>query len=193
MPMAFFAVFVLLLVLTFLPWSNGPLTTIAAELYRAGALVFGGGHVVLPWLEEGFVASGSMSADTFLAGYGVAQAMPGPLFSFSAFLGGIAGGWSGSAVAVFAVFLPGALLVFAGLPLWQYLRSHRLARSALAGVNGGVVGLLLSALYDPVWISGVKSSASVGFVLIVWAALTLWRVPVWLLAPLSAGVGLLAF
>jgi chromate transporter len=193
MPMAFFAVFVLLLVLTFLPWGNGPLTTIAAELYRAGALVFGGGHVVLPWLEEGFVASGSMSADTFLAGYGAAQAMPGPLFSFSAFLGGIAGGWSGSAVAVFAVFLPGALLVFAGLPLWQYLRSHRLARSALAGVNAGVVGLLLSALYDPVWISGVKSSASVGFVLIVWAALTLWRVPVWLLAPLSAGVGLLAF
>lgn len=197
MPMAFFAVFLVLLLLTFLPWglpwNQGPLTAIAAELYRAGALVFGGGHVVLPWLEEGFVASGAMSADTFLAGYGVAQAMPGPLFSFSAFLGGVEGGWSGALVAVVAVFLPGTLLVFAGLPLWQYVRSHRVARSALAGVNAGVVGLLISALYDPVWIAGVVSPASVGYVLIVWVALTLWRVPVWLLALLSAIIGLLAF
>ena len=96
-------------------------------------------------------------------------------------------------MAVIAVFLPGTLLVFAGLPLWQYVRRHARARSALAGVNAGVVGLLLSALYDPVWISGVVSPASVGFVLLVWVALTMWRVPVWLLAPLSAVSGLAFF
>jgi chromate transporter len=192
-PMVFFSVFLGLLLLTFLPWGAGAHTAIAAELYRAGALVFGGGHVVLPWLEESFVASGAMPADTFLAGYGVAQAMPGPLFSFSAFLGGVEQGWSGAAVGVAAVFLPGALLVFAGLPLWQYVREHAGARSALAGVNAGVVGLLLSALYDPVWISGVVSPASVGFVLVVWVALSLWQVPVWLLALLSGLTGLWLF
>ena len=193
-PMVFFAVFLALLLLTFVvSGGSGPLMAIASELYRAGALVFGGGHVVLPWLEEGFVASGAMPADTFLAGYGIAQAMPGPLFSFSAFLGGIQGGWAGSIVAILAVFLPGSLLVFAGLPLWQYVRQHAGARSALAGVNAGVVGLLLSALYDPVWTSGVISPASVGFVLIVWVALALWRVPVWMLALLSGAAGLVLF
>lgn len=192
-PKGFFILFIALLCATFVPWGAGSFAALAAELYRAGALVFGGGHVVLPWLEEGFVASGTLSADTFLAGYGVAQAMPGPLFSFSAFLGGIGNGWSGAAVAVIAVFLPGTLLVFAGLPLWQYVRRHARARSALAGVNAGVVGLLLSALYDPVWVSGVVSPASVGFVLLVWVALTIWRVPVWLLAPLSAVSGLVFF
>jgi chromate transporter len=192
-PMIFFVAFLGLLLLTFVPWGDGSLTSIAAELYRAGALVFGGGHVVLPWLEEGFVANGTMSADTFLAGYGVAQAVPGPLFTFSAFLGGIQSGWAGATVALLAVFLPGTLLVFAGLPLWQYVRSHARVRSALAGVNAGVVGLLISALYDPVWISGVSSTASVGFVLILWIALTQWRIPVWLLAPISGLAGLWLF
>lgn len=192
-PMIFFGVFLGLLALTIVPWSDGSMSALAAELYRAGALVFGGGHVVLPWLEEGFVASGSMPADTFLAGYGAAQAMPGPLFSFSAFLGGVQSGWLGSAVAVVAVFLPGTLLVFAGLPLWHYVRKHEQARYALAGVNAGVVGLLLSALYDPVWTSAITSSASVGFVLLVWMALTIWKVPVWLLAILSGLFGLLVF
>ena len=192
-PWLFFACFFGLLLLTFWPWSNGSLSAIAAELYRAGALVFGGGHVVLPWLEEGFVASGAMPADTFLAGYGVAQAVPGPLFTFSAFLGGVEGGWAGSGVALIAVFLPGTLLVFAGLPLWHYVRQHEKARLALAGVNAGVVGLLLSALYDPVWSSAAVSPASVGFVLIVWMALTVWKVPVWLLAILSGLAGLVFF
>ncbi|CAN0603084.1 unnamed protein product, partial [Ectocarpus sp. 12 AP-2014] len=120
-PMLFAAGFAVLLVLSFLPQTSGSLAWIGAELYRAGALVFGGGHVVLPWLQEGFVASGPMPADAFLAGYGVAQAMPGPLFSFSAFLGATEGGWAGAAVAVGAVFLPGTLLVFAGLPLWSWV------------------------------------------------------------------------
>ncbi len=192
-PMVFFAVFVVLLVLAFLPLASGSLGWIWAELYRAGALVFGGGHVVLPWLQEGFVASGTMPADTFLAGYGVAQAMPGPLFSFSAFIGGIQNGWAGAAVAVFAVFLPGTLLVFAGLPLWSYIRSHEVARSALAGVNAGVVGLLLAALYDPVWTSAVDSPGAIAFVLLAWVSLAIWRVPVWMLAPGSALAGLLFF
>lgn len=192
-PMAFFAVFVILLMLAFIPLASGSLGWIWAELYRAGALVFGGGHVVLPWLQEGFVASGDMPADTFLAGYGVAQAMPGPLFSFSAFLGGVEGGWSGAVVAVVAVFLPGTLLVFAGLPLWSYIRSHEVARTALAGVNAGVVGLLLAALYDPVWTSAVDSSGAIAFVLLAWVSLAVWRVPVWALAPVSALAGLLFF
>lgn len=192
-PMLFALMFAVLLVLAFLPQAEGSISWIGAELYRAGALVFGGGHVVLPWLQEGFVASGDMPADTFLAGYGVAQAMPGPLFTFSAFLGGIEGGWVGAAVALVAVFLPGTLLVFAGLPLWTYVRNHALARAALSGVNAGVVGLLLAALYDPVWTSAVHSSQGLAFVLMAWVSLAVWRIPVWLLAPGSAVVGVLLF
>ncbi|MEC7376561.1 MAG: chromate efflux transporter [Pseudomonadota bacterium] len=184
-------VFLGLLVVSFLPQVSGSLAWVAAEMYRAGALVFGGGHVVLPWLQEGFVASGAMPADTFLAGYGVAQAMPGPLFSFSGFLGGAEAGPWGGLVSVVAVFLPGTLLVFAGLPLWRWLREHRAARSALAGVNAGVVGLLLAALYDPVWTSAVHGPMDFGLVLLLWVALTVWRIPVWLLAPLSAGAGVI--
>lgn len=188
-PMLFAVGFAVLLALSFLPQTPGSLPWIGAELYRAGALVFGGGHVVLPWLQEGFVASGPMPADTFLAGYGLAQAMPGPLFTFSAFLGAIEGSWAGAAVAVVAVFLPGTLLVFAGLPLWSWVRTHPTVRAALTGVNAGVVGLLLAALYDPVWTSAVHSSAGVALVLLIWVCLALWRVPVWLLAPVSALAG----
>jgi chromate transporter len=192
-PMLFAAGFAVLLVLSFLPQTSGSLAWIGAELYRAGALVFGGGHVVLPWLQEGFVASGPMPADAFLAGYGVAQAMPGPLFSFSAFLGATEGGWAGAAVAVGAVFLPGTLLVFAGLPLWSWVRTHGTVRAALTGVNAGVVGLLLAALYDPVWTSAVHSSGGVALVLLLWVCLAVWRVPVWLLAPASALAGQVLF
>lgn len=186
-PMVFAFVFLGLLVWSFVPQPPEGLGWIGAELYRAGALVFGGGHVVLPWLQEGFVASGVMSADTFLAGYGVAQAMPGPLFTFSAFLGAIEGSWSGAATAVLAVFLPGTLLVFAGLPLWSWVRTHDSVRAALAGVNAGVVGLLLAALYDPVWTSAIHSVSGMALVLLM--CLAVWRVPVWLLAPASALAG----
>ncbi|WP_288993026.1 chromate efflux transporter [uncultured Marinobacter sp.] len=192
-PLVFLVVFSALLLLAFLPLAEGSLGCIGSELYRAGALVFGGGHVVLPWLQGSFVVPGHLSADTFLAGYGMAQAMPGPLFTFSAFLGAIEGGWTGAAVAVVAVFLPGTLLVFAGLPLWSYIRSHSVARAALAGVNAGVVGLLLAALYDPVWTSAVHTAGSVAFVLLAWVSLSIWKVPVWILAPGSALVGLLVF
>lgn len=190
-PALFAVAFGVLLLVSFLPQATGSPGWIAAEMYRAGALVFGGGHVVLPWLQEGFVASGAMPADTFLAGYGVAQAMPGPLFSFSGFLGGSQAGALGGVIAVLAVFLPGTLLVFAGLPLWSWLREHRQARSALAGVNAGVVGLLVAALYDPVWTSAVHGAVDLGLVLILWLCLAVWRVPVWLLAPLSALAGVI--
>jgi len=190
-PSGFAVVFALLLGLSFIPLPAGSDGWLAAELYRAGALVFGGGHVVLPWLQEGFVASGVMPADTFLAGYGAAQAVPGPLFTFAAFLGGSEGGIGGAVVALLAVFLPGALLVFAGLPLWSWIRRHPRARAALAGVNAGVVGLLLAALYDPVWTSAVHTPAGLALVLLCWSGLALWRVPVWLLAPLSAVAGAL--
>ena len=190
-PALFGLAFLVLLLASFLPQAQGGLAWIGAELYRAGALVFGGGHVVLPWLQEGFVASGAMPADTFLAGYGVAQAVPGPLFSFSGFLGAAQGGVAGGLVAIAAVFLPGTLLVFAGLPLWRWLRKHRRARAALAGVNAGVVGLLLAALYDPVWTSAVHGAADLALVLIFWLCLAVWRVPVWLLAPASALAGVI--
>lgn len=188
-PKWFIATFALLLVLSFLPAAEGSMSWLAAEMYRSGALVFGGGHVVLPWLQEGFVSSGEVPVDAFLAGYGVAQAMPGPLFTFSAFLGGVSGGVTGAVIALVAVFLPGVLLVFAGLPLWQWLRHHKAARSVLAGVNAGVVGLLLSALIDPVWMSAVHSAGDVAFVLLAWLALALLRIPVWILAPASAVAG----
>lgn len=190
-PALFALAFIVLLLVSFLPQTSGSLGWVGAELYRAGALVFGGGHVVLPWLQEGFVASAAMPADTFLAGYGVAQAMPGPLFSFSGFLGAAEAGMAGGIVAVIAVFLPGTLLVFAGLPLWGWLREHRRARAALAGVNAGVVGLLLAALYDPVWTSAVHSPGDLGLVLVLWLCLAVWRVPVWLLAPASALAGVI--
>lgn len=188
-PMLFALLFAVLLALSFVPQATGSLAWLGAELYRAGALVFGGGHVVLPWLQEGFVVSGAMPTDTFLAGYGVAQAMPGPLFTFSAFLGGANGGIAGVVIAVVAVFLPGTLLVFAGLPLWTWVRQHEKARSALAGVNAGVVGLLLAALYDPVWTSAVHGAGDFAFALLFWLALAVLRVPVWGLAPASAVLG----
>ena len=188
-PLVFALVFVVLLLATFLPFASGSLFWLGAELYRAGALVFGGGHVVLPWLESSFVAAGVMPADTFLTGYGVVQAMPGPLFSFSAFLGASESGFMGGLIAVIAVFLPGTLLVFAGLPLWTYVRRHEGARYFLAGVGAGVVGLLLAALYDPIWTAAIKSPEALAFALVIWAALALWRIPVWLMAPACALMG----
>lgn len=190
----FGGVFLGLLCLALIPWATGSSSWLAAEMYRAGALVFGGGHVMVPLLQEGFVGSGYLSADTFLAGYGVAQAVPGPLFSFSAFLGAVdEGGVKGAVIALLAVFLPGTLLVFAALPLWQKIRTRVAARSALAGVNAAVVGLLLAALYDPVWVSAVHSGRGFAFVLVAWAALVLWRLPAWVLAPVCALGGALMF
>lgn len=153
---------------------------VAAAFYRAGALVFGGGHVVLPLLQSAVVASGWVASDTFLAGYGAAQAVPGPLFTFAAFLGMAINGWSGVLICIGAIFAPSFLLVAGALPFWETLRSGGKVRAALAGINAAVVGILLATLYDPVWISAIGSGHDFGLAVLAFAALSFWRVPPWL-------------
>lgn len=149
--------------------------------YRAGALVFGGGHVVLPLLETAFVGAGRLTDDLFLAGYGLAQIVPGPLFTFAAYLGAASqtgpNGWTGAVLGTVAIFLPGLLLVLGALPFWKALRNRLGARAALQGVNAAVVGLLAAALYDPVWTSAIRAPgdfalAATGFVLLIG-----WKLP----------------
>ena len=152
--------------------------------YRAGALVFGGGHVVLPLLQAEVVPSGWVGNDVFLAGYGAAQAVPGPLFTFSAFLGGSMSDGNGplfnAALCLVAIFLPSFLLVFGVMPFWDRLRSSQRMQAALAGVNAAVVGLLLAALYDPVWTSAVHDLKDFALALLALAALAIWKLPPWL-------------
>ena len=158
--------------------------------YRAGALVFGGGHVVLPLLEAEVVAPGWVSRDTFLAGYGAAQALPGPLFTIAAFLGAHIPGFPsptvGALVALVAIFAPSFLLVPGLLPYWSALRGRRGARSALGGVNAAVVGLLLAALYDPVFTGSVRGAADFAWVLAAFALLFVLRWPPWLVVVVAA-------
>ena len=161
--------------------------------YRAGSLVFGGGHVVLPLLEAEVVPAGWVSRDQFIAGYGMAQAVPGPLFTFSAYLGtvmaGSPSGWSGGLLALVAIFLPSFLLLIGVLPLWQRLRASHRFRSALAGINAAVVGLLLAALYDPVWLSAIHQPADIALALAAFAMLAWWKAPPWLVVIAGAAAG----
>ena len=176
-----------------------PTGQVAGAFYRAGALVFGGGHVVLPLLKQAVVDTGWMDNGTFLAGYGAAQALPGPMFSVAAFLGerlhGGQGGILGATVALLAIFLPGFLLVAGVLPFWRSLSSRNTTARSLAGVNAAVVGLLAAALYDPVWKSAVNDSrdfaiALLGFVLLVSAKWPAWAVVLWcVLASLLRSLG----
>lgn len=149
--------------------------------YRSGALVFGGGHVVLPLLQQRTVAPGWVPPDVFLAGYGAAQAVPGPLFTFATYLGWVAQPephrWAGALVATVAIFLPGQLLVIAALPYWNALRQRPSMAAALAGVNAAVVGLLASALYSPVWTSAVLSSVDFTIAVVAFVLLVRWKVP----------------
>ncbi|GGC30608.1 chromate transporter [Brevibacterium sediminis] len=151
--------------------------------YRAGALVFGGGHVVLPLLEAELVPTGLVSHDTFLAGYGAAQAVPGPLFTFAAFLGASMttgpSGILGAGIALLAIFLPAGLLVVGILPFWERLRAWEPATAALTGVNAAVVGLLGAALYDPVFVEGITSPATLALAVAAFVAGTMWKVPAW--------------
>ena len=194
------AVFAALLVV--LPWSvavasaaDGTASALAVvdAFYRAGALVFGGGHVVLPLLQSAVVEPGWVSADAFLAGYGAAQAVPGPLFTFAAFLGAaMAPGWAGAGLALLAIlgiFLPAFLLVAGALPWWAPLRQRSWARGVLAGVNAAVVGLLLAALYQPVATSALHSAADVALALVALAALLRWQVPPWAVVVVTALTG----
>ncbi len=178
--LAFAGLFFALLALSFAPALQGA-AALAAAFYRSGALVFGGGHVVLPLLRTAVVDPGWVSDNAFLAGYGAAQAMPGPLFTFAAYLGAAAsippGGVAGAALALAAIFAPGLLLLMAALPFWNGLRSVSSARAAMAGVNAAVVGLLASALYNPVWTSAVKGPADFAIAAAGFVALIVWGAP----------------
>lgn len=154
--------------------------------YRAGALVFGGGHVVLPLLQAEVVPPGWVGNDVFLAGYGAAQAIPGPLFTFAAYLGAAMGGIGGAIFCTVAIFLPAFLLVVAALPFWQRLRADSRAQSALAGVNAAVVGLLLAAFYDPVVASAIRSPTDVAIALGTFVLLAFWKLSPAIIVVLSA-------
>lgn len=177
-------IFSLLLVVALLPAAQNPLLAIAQAFYQAGALVFGGGHVVLPLLQESVVASGWLREDLFLSGYGAAQAIPGPMFSFSAYLGALIqtgySSWLGALVALVFMFLPGFLLISAVLPAWQKITRRPMAASAVAGVNAAVVGVLLSAFYDPIFTSAVTSHSDLIIAVVGFSLLNIWqRSPLW--------------
>ena len=164
--------------------------------YRAGSLVFGGGHVVLPLLQAEVVPSGWVGNEAFLAGYGAAQAVPGPLFTFAAFLGAsmstAPSGWIGGMLCLLAIFAPSFLLVVGALPFWEQLRRSVRAQAALAGVNAAVVGLLLAALYQPVWTSAIHRLQDFGLALVALVALVFWKVPPWLVVLGSGAAGWLS-
>ena len=163
--------------------------------YRAGSLVFGGGHVVLPLLQASVVPPGWVSNDAFLAGYGAAQAVPGPLFTFAAYLGTVMGpppnGWIGASICLVAIFLPSFFLVIGALPFWEELRRRPLAQASLRGVNAAVVGLLLAALYQPVWTVGITNAADFALAVAAFLLLFMWQTPPWLVVILSAAAGAL--
>jgi chromate transporter len=189
------AAFFGLLAFALLPVRIGALALFDA-FYRSGALVFGGGHVVLPLLRNAVVAPGWVSDNTFLAGYGAAQAVPGPLFTLSAYLGTVArippGGVAGAAIALVAIFAPGVLCLMGTLPFWHELRFRPGAQAAIRGTNAAVVGLLGAALYKPVWTSAVQSPADFAIAATALILLVVWSVPPFLIVALSSltGVGL---
>ncbi|RKS06346.1 chromate transporter [Nocardiopsis sp. Huas11] len=172
-----------------------PGMTIADGFYRAGSLVFGGGHVVLPLLEAEVVGGGQVNHESFLAGYGAAQAVPGPLFTFAAYLGAlipVAGSpLLGASIALVAIFLPSALLVVGVLPFWERLRGAPRARRAVAGAGAAVVGVLAAALYDPVFTQGVVSSATMSVSAVAFVALAVWRAPAWSVVLAAGAIGFL--
>ena len=187
----FFALLVLLPVLAS-TWPSQALALVDS-FYRSGSLVFGGGHVVLALLKAEVLPTGWVPEHVFLAGYGAAQAVPGPLFTFSAYLGTVMdappGGWMGGLICLAAIFVPSFLLVIGTLPYWNALSRLHAARRAMTGVNAAVVGLLLAALYDPVWTSGVLSAGDFVVALAAFALLVSWKLPPWLVVILGALAG----
>jgi chromate transporter len=187
---AFFAL------LALLPWLADVIGNhglrLFSEFYRAGSLVFGGGHVVLPLLQASVVPQGWVGNDAFLAGYGATQAMPGPVFTFAAYLGAIESpaphGWLGALVATVAIFFPSFLLVGGLLPFWDTLRHRTAVQGALRGVNAAVVGVLLAALFTPVWTTAVHTPADFGLGITAFLALALWSVPPWIVVVGGAAV-----
>tara|TARA_R110002051_G_scaffold113899_1_gene186437 strand:- start:1242 stop:2462 length:1221 start_codon:yes stop_codon:yes gene_type:complete len=183
------------LLLLLLPFAAGMAQGVALfdSFYRAGSLVFGGGHVVLPLLQAEVVASGAVNNDAFLSGYGAAQAVPGPLFTFAAYLGAVMGpvpnGLVGAAIALVAIFLPGFLLLVGALPFWDTFRSRPVAQAAMRGANAAVVGILGAALYDPVWTSAILTPYDFALGLTGFILLTVWKAPPWIIVVLIAFAG----
>jgi chromate transporter len=149
------------------------------SFYRVGSLVFGGGHVVLPLLEREVVPIGWVNKEAFLAGYGATQAVPGPLFTFAAYLGAIMNGWVGALIATIAIFLPAFLLVIGTLPFWDTLRRKPQIQGTLLGVNAAVVGILLAALYDPIWTSSILAPIDFALAATLFGMLVFWKLPPW--------------
>jgi chromate transporter len=182
----------LLLLLPLLARDGGHALALFDSFYRTGSLVFGGGHVVLPLLQAEMVGPGWINNDLFLAGYGAAQAVPGPLFTFAAYLGAAGlqtpNGWLGGLLCLLAIFLPSLLLLVGILPFWDVLRRNRRVRAALVGVNAAVVGLLLAAFYNPIWRSGILSAADFMLALAAFGLLVLWKAPPWLVVA-ATGLG----
>jgi chromate transporter len=185
------AFFLLLTGLPILSALGGPPSIALFDaFYRSGALVFGGGHVVLPLLREAFVTPGWVADDTFLAGYGAAQAVPGPLFTFAAYLGTVVNGSphgvAGAALGLLGIFLPGVLILLGALPFWETLRQRATARAMMSGVNAAVVGLLGAALYNPLWTNSINTPAEFAIALVDFVLLTTWRAPPLIVVVLSA-------
>ncbi|MFC5591574.1 chromate transporter [Sporosarcina soli] len=156
------------------------------SFYRSGSLVFGGGHVVLPLLEQELVPNGWISEEAFLAGYGATQAVPGPLFTFAAYLGAVMKGWQGGLVATIAVFLPAFLLILGALPFWDALRNNPKIKGAILGVNAAVVGILISALYQPIWTSSILAPIDFALAAILFSMLVYWKLPPWMIVVAGA-------
>jgi chromate transporter len=182
---------VLLAILPALRWlGTSQSMDLFEAFYRSGALVFGGGHVVLPLLREAFVAPGWVSDDVFLAGYGAAQAVPGPLFTFAAYLGAVVRpsphGVAGAALGLMAMFLPGLLIPMGTLRFWERFRKRAGAQATMRGVNAAVVGVLGAALYNPVWTSTVKAPGDLGIAIVGFVLVTAWRAPPLIVVTVSA-------
>src|SRR5699024_3969118 len=158
------------------------------SFYRSGSLVFGGGHVVLPLLEQELVPNGWISEESFLAGYGATQAVPGPLFTFAAYLGTVMKGWQGGLVATVAVFLPAFLLILGALPFWDSLRNNPKIKGAIMGVNAAVIGILISAFYFPIWTSSILAPIDFALAAILFSMLAYWKLPPWIIV-LTGAIG----
>lgn len=167
-------------------WTSNGWIALFESFYRTGSLVFGGGHVVLPLLEREFIPQGLINKETFLAGYGAAQAVPGPLFTFATYLGAIMKGWTGAIIATLAIFMPAYFLIVGTLPFWDVLRRKTMIQNALIGVNAAVVGILLAALYDPIFTSSVKQPIDFAFGTILFIFLTIWKLPPWIIVLIGA-------
>lgn len=174
----FFALLVILPILR--GWTNSAFIALFDSFYRAGSLVFGGGHVVLPLLEREFVPSGMIGEEAFLVGYGVTQAVPGPMFTFASYLGTAMAGWPGGIIATVAIFLPAFLLIFGTLPFWEMMRRNGRMKGAFMGMNAAVVGILGAALYNPIFTSAVLAPIDFVFAVVLYSMLSYWKIAPWI-------------